>query len=288
MNLHSIALNQLVPILSVACITGIATLPKVAQAQFSIGPQIIELTANRGQAQASITMTNSASAPIQTRTVIKPFTYDRESGFKELTSSPQDLTPYLQVYPVIVSIDGNTRRRMRFIARLAPNLPDGEYRAMVFTELNDIQVVQPNTQEVSDKRIELTTTIQPRFGVAVYVRKGNVSPKLSVDGFRWNNDRQQADILVKNEGKATGIVTGTWILKQGDRVIRKGEGSDTTVLAEADRYIKFAITPADKPTEKPIEKLAPGRYQIQGKILWGINRLKEIPYQYSFEVPAQK
>ena len=283
MNLRSIALNQLVPILSFACITGITTLPKVAQAQFSIGPQIIELTANRGQAQASITMTNSASAPIQARTVIKPFTYDRESGFKELKSSPQDLTPYLQVYPSVVSIDGNDRRRMRFIARLAPNLPDGEYRAMVFTELDDIKVVQPNS-EASDKRIELTTIIQPRFGVAVYVRKGNLSPKLSVDGFRWNNDRQQADILVKNEGKATGIVIGTWILKQGDRVIRKGQGSDTTVLAEADRYIKFGITPADK----PIKKLAPGHYQIEGKILWGMNRLKEIPYQYSFEVPAQK
>jgi hypothetical protein len=230
-------------------------------------------------------MTNSSSAPIQARTVIKPFTYDRESGFKELTSSPQDLTPYLQVYPAIVSIDGNDQRRMRFIARLAPNLPDGEYRAMVFTELDNIKVVQPNSEASG---IELTTTIQPRFGVAVYVRKGNVSPKLSVDGFRWNHDRQQAEILVKNEGKASGIVTGNWTLKQGDRVIRKGQGNDTTVLAEADRYINFAITPADKPAEKPIEKLAPGRYQIEGKILWGMNRLKEIPYQYSFEVPAQK
>lgn len=283
MNLRSIALNPFVPVLSFACIAGITTLPKVAQAQFSIGPQIVELTANRGQAQGSIMMINSASAPIQARTVIKPFTYDRESGFKELTSSPQDLTPYLQVHPPIVSIEGNDRRRMRFIARLAPNLPDGEYRAMVFTELDDIKVAQPNS-EASEKGIELTTTIQPRFGVAVYVRKGNVSPKLSVDGFRWNNDRQQADILVKNEGKATGIVTGTWTLKQDNRVISKGQGNDTTVLAEADRYIKFAIAPATKPAEK----LAPGRYQIEGKILWGMNRLKEIPYQYSFEVPAQK
>jgi hypothetical protein len=253
--------------------------PDSASANLSVSPQIIELTSRRGQAQGTVLVTNQGEKPFVSKTYAVPFHYDREDGFKELKSSPNDLTPYLQFSPSELTVPELDKRRVRFITRLAPNLPDGEYRAMIFTEMT-----QPTeVKEVdSSNQITLVTNILPRIGVAVYVRKGNVSPKLNIDSFRFDATKQQPQILVKNTGKASAFVGGTWSLKQKDREIRKGSVIDTTVIAESDRYIKIYLSDSEA------NALPPGEYQVEGNLHWGFNQTLKIPYKHQFTVPAKK
>jgi hypothetical protein len=246
-----------------------------ANANLSISPQVIELDARRGQAQGTITVSNHESEPFRSRSYAAPFTYDREKGFQELTSSPSDLTPYLQFSPSELVVPGSDRRRVRFIARLAPNLPDGEYRAMLFTET---LTLPPPQQFATANQTVVTSTIVPRIGVAVYVRKGNIHPNLSIDSIRFITAQQQPQLLVKNTGKASAIVSGEWTLKQGDREISKGMMQDTTVIAQSDRYVKVTLPNSET------KKLSPGQYQLRGNLLWGFNHTEKIPFNLQFTV----
>jgi hypothetical protein len=250
-----------------------------ARANLSVSPQIIELNAKRGQAQGTILVSNQGEKSFGSRTYAVPFNYDREQGFQELISSPTDLTPYLQFSPAELTVPELDKRRVRFIARLAPNLPDGEYRAMIFTEM-----AQPvEVKEVDNSnQTTLITNLLPRIGVAVYVRKGNVSPKLNVDSFQFDAAQQQPQILVKNTGKASAFVGGTWSVKQNNQEIRKGTIVDTTVIAESDRYVKIYLSDSET------NLLPPGEYQIEGNLRWGFNQMLTIPYRFPFTISRKK
>lgn len=275
---HSQFFRRSLLILAFGLIPTAALVAPAAYANLSISPLVIELNSRQGQAQGTITLGNSSNEASRARSYAVPFTYDRETGFQQLRQAPSDLTPYLQFSPSEVSIPGTDKRRVRFIARLAPDLPEGEYRAMIFTEtLNPI--VQPD--EMVSGETTLTTTIVPRLGVAVYVRKGKLSPKLSVESLRFNVQQQQPQLLIKNTGKATAIVTSQWTLKQGDRVVSKGWVQDTTVIAEGDRYLKVVLPNSET------NKLVPGEYQLEGNLLWGLNQSQKIPYKFQLTVPAR-
>jgi hypothetical protein len=270
-------LARSLPTIALSLIAASIALP--ARANLSISPLVVELDAKQGQAQGTITVGNGGENPFRARSYAVPFTYDRETGFQELKTAPNDLTPYLQFSPTELAVPGADRRRLRFIGRLAPSLPEGEYRAMIFTETLD----QPLPTEVTTTgETTVTSTIVPRMGVAVYVRKGKLSPKLTIDSVRFNPTVQQPQILVKNSGKATAIVMSEWTIKQGDRTVSAGLVSDTTVIAEGDRYINVKLSDAD------LAKLVPGEYQIQGNVLWGLNHSQEIPYKFPFTVPVRK
>jgi P pilus assembly chaperone PapD len=270
-------------ILSICAIASCAPLfiaAQPAQAGLSVSPQVVELNVKRGQTQGSLTMSNTDDNPVKTRSYAVPFTYDRDNGFQVLKDSPSDLTPYLQLYPANATLPGTDKRRLRFTTKLAPNLPDGEYRTMIFTEMEGIKLPEEKSGNAGEE-VSVTTTILPRIGVAVYVRKGDLKPNLSVDSVRFDNAKQEPQILVKNAGKASAFTTATWTLKQGDREIQRGDVQLTTVLAETDRYLRVTLPDAAK------AKLPAGQYELSGKVLWGFNQSKEIPYKFSFKVDAQ-
>jgi P pilus assembly chaperone PapD len=272
--------GKFVSVLGLAVCASLLIAPQAAQAGLKIEPQIVELNAKQGQAQGSLTISNTDPNPLKTNAYAVPFTYDREAGFKELASSPNNLAPYLQLYPANITIPGSDKRRLRFAAKLAPNLPDGEYRAMVFTEMLPIKLT--DEKSAGNEGVVVTTTIVPRMGVAVYVRKGDVSPNLSAESARFDAQKQEAQLLVKNAGKASAFVTGTWSLKQGDREIYRGELTNTTtVLAESDRYLKLPLPDA------ATAKLPAGQYELSGKLLWGFNQSREIPYKLSLTVGSK-
>ncbi|NES23355.1 MAG: P pilus assembly protein, chaperone PapD, partial [Symploca sp. SIO3E6] len=104
-----------------------------AQAQMRISPLVIEVEAQRGQAQGVISVTNTSNEAFRARVYAEAFTYDRDTGFAILTSSPTDLTDYLQFSPRELTIPPGVTRRVRLISRFPPSLPEGEYRAVVFT-----------------------------------------------------------------------------------------------------------------------------------------------------------
>lgn len=248
-----------------------------ARADIAISPVVIETEINRGQAQGTITVSNRDAEEFRARVYSLPFTYDKEQGFQLLESSPQDLTPYLQFSPRELQVPGTDQRRIRFIARVPPSLPDGEYRAMLFTE-NLEATFQEETDANSD--VVLRTAIVPRVGVAVYVRKGDISHELSIDSARYNPESKQVQLLVRNTGKASAILQGEWTIKKGEQEIYSGRGIDTTVIAEGERYLNVDYANNGTTT------LEPGDYQLSGNLGWGVNRRNKIPFSVTFTVPA--
>jgi hypothetical protein len=247
-----------------------------AQAEIAISPMVIETQVKRGQTQGSITVYNQDPQDFRARVYTAPFTYDREQGFQELKSSPNDLGKYIQFSPRELEVPGTRKRRIRFTVLFPPSLPDGEYRTMIFTEN-----LQTSTVTETDKAngVTLLTSIVPRIGVTVYVRKGNIAPKLMTASARINPKSNKIELLVQNQGKATAIVAGNWTLKQGKQVIQQGTISDTTIIAEGERFVSVNL-----PKEKQL-KLAPGVYQFSGELGWGENKNNKVPFNINLTVP---
>ena len=250
----------------------------IAKANISISPMVVETEAKRGQAQGRIIVSNPSAENFRARVYTSPFTYDKETGFKTLSESPQDLTPYLQFSPRELQVEASRKRNIRFIVRFPHSLPDGEYRTMIFTEnLQKGTITETN----SETNVTLQTNIIPRIGVALYVRKGDVSPNLNFPSARVNPKTNQIQLLVNNKGKASAIVAGDWKLKKGKEVIQKGNISDTTVLAKGERYV------IAKSLSKNQSKLAPGEYQLTGELGWGVNKKNRVPFTVDVTIPGR-
>ncbi|MEO0841427.1 MAG: hypothetical protein AAF063_21290 [Cyanobacteria bacterium J06643_5] len=250
----------------------------IAKANISISPMVVETEAKRGQAQGRITVSNPSGENFRARVYTSPFTYNKETGFQILPKSPTDLTPYLQFSPRELQVGASRKRNIRFIVRFPPSLPDGEYRTMIFTENLQRGTI---TETNSETNVTLQTNIIPRIGVALYVRKGDVSPNLIPDSARFDLKTNKIQLLVTNKGKASAIVAGDWKLKKGKEVIQKGNISDTTVLAEAERYLTA------KSLSKNQSKLTPGEYQLTGELGWGVNKKERIPFNVNITIPAR-
>jgi hypothetical protein len=257
--------NWLSQVLFGACLSTLIFLPGKGYAQVSVSPLVIEAKAERGQAQGIITVTNTSSNPARVRIYAEPFTYNRDVGFQTLQSSPSDLSLYLQFSPRELTIKSGESRRVRLISRLAPNLPEGEYRAVVFNEtLND-------TKDTAGNNVSLVA----RIGVTFYVRKGNLSPNLLVGNASFNSEQKQIQLLVKNNGTATARPTLNWTLRRGATVVKSGQVETNGVIAQSDRY--FLLNPIDT---------APGTYQLSGELVWGENNESKLPFQVDVIIPT--
>lgn len=241
-----------------------------AQAQVRVSPLVIELEANEGQCQGIINVTNNTPESFQGRIYAEPFTYDRDSGFQSLTSSPSDLTPYLGFSPRELVVPPGVTQLIQLNSCLPPHLPEGEYRAVVFTEqLN-------KTNDTRGNNVSIAT----RIGVTIYVRQGDVSPNLVVERAKWNPQRNQIQLLVRNTGQASARSRLSWRLVQGESVIKTGNLDVTTIVAQSERNILL-----NYPTEfQPA--LTVGEYQLSGELIWGEDKNQtSLPFSVNFTIP---
>jgi hypothetical protein len=244
-----------------------------AKANVGVSPLVIEAELRRGQAQGIINIRNTGESDFRARVYTSPFTYDPEEGIQFLDSSPNDLSPYLLFSPRELLVPGTNERRIRFIARIPPSAPDGEYRTMIFTEN-----LQTSVQEQTDGDVRISTTIVPRIGVAVYVRKGDIDHELTAAQARYNPETQALQLLVENTGLATVRVQGNWTLSKEGDMIYEGIGPATTVIAENSRYLSV-----DYDTETP---LTPGTYELSGYLGSGVNfNSDRTPFRVTFTIP---
>ena len=224
---------------------------RFAQAQVGVSPLVIETQAQRGQAQGTLTIRNPTDQPSRARIYTEAFTYDRATGFKVLSESEQDLSPYLRFSPREMTIPPNESRRVRFIAQLPPDSPEGEYRTVMFTE---------TLIEATDSQ-QNSVGIQARIGATVYVRVGDVAPELQVEEGRYNSEQQAVELLVSNAGKASARVKVDWQLSQNGETMVEGEAPPTSVIAERDRFLSLSLPETDS--------LSAGTYQLTGELIWG-------------------
>jgi hypothetical protein len=237
----------------------------------SVSPLVIETKVDRGQAQGIVTVTNTSKTPSRVRIYAEPFTYSRDTGFQSLKSTPTDLTPYLQFSPRELTIKPGETRRVRLIGRLAPNLPEGEYRAVVFNE----------TLSDGKDAVGNNVSLVARIGVTFYVRKGNISPNIAVDSASFNPEQKQIQLLVINSGKATARPNLNWTLRRGETVVKTGQVEANGVVGESDR--NFLLNYPNKDNV-----LTPGTYQLTGELTWGEDKDKtKLPFKVNVTIPSQ-
>jgi len=252
--------------------TGLLALPflghRLAQAQVGVSPLVIEKQAQRGQAQGTLTIRNPSDQPSRARIYTEAFTYDRATGFKVLPESEQDLSPYLRFSPREMMIPPNESRRVRFIAQLPPDIAEGEYRTVMFTE---------TLIEATDSQ-QNAVGIQARIGATVYVRVGDVAPALQVEEARYNRQDQEIELLASNSGQASARVKVDWTLTQNGETLAEGQTPETSVIAQRDRFLALTLP------EAIAETLSPGTYQLAGKLIWGSDNN---PNLQSFQVEVK-
>lgn len=244
----------------------------VAQAQVQISPMVIEAQINQGQAEGVINVKNMTNEPFRARVYVQPFTYHKDTGFQSLPSSPTDLTPYLQFSPGELTIAPGTTRRIRLITHLPPNLPDGEYRVVIFTE---------NLKEIHSKDINGNAiSIRGKVGSTFYVRKGNLSPHLVVDSVQLNTAINKLQLLVKNPGNASVLPTANWNLKRKGKIIRSGQVPPTAIVAQGDRNFFLNLAGKDQP------EIIPGEYELTGELVWTEkSQEKIVPFNLNLSIP---
>ncbi|MEA5420469.1 hypothetical protein VB712_14650 [Spirulina sp. CCNP1310] len=271
-------INPLRPLTTGLILASLLLFGNTAKANVGISPMVIETELNRGQAQGTITIRNTGENDFRARVYTSPFTYDPETGIQFLESSANDLTPYLQFSPRELQVPGSNERRIRFIARIPPSAPDGEYRAMIFTE--NLEATFQETEQ-SQGDVTIGTTIIPRIGVAVYVRKGNISHQLSTPEARFNPETQTLQLLVENTGLASVIAQGNWTLRKDGQTLYTGLGIPTTIIANGSRYLTVNYNTPENPLT-----LTPGNYELSGHLGSGVNyNSSRTPFRVTFTIP---
>lgn len=248
--------------------SGLLSLPFLgngfAQAQIGVSPLVIETQAQRGQAQGILTIRNPTTQASRARIYSEAFTYDRETGFQVLAESEQDLSPYLRFSPREMTIPPGESRQVRFIAQLPPDIEQGEYRTVLFTE---------TLIEATDEQQNLVG-IQARIGATVYVRVGDVAPNLSVEEAHYDVQEQDIELLTQNSGKASARVAVNWRLSQEGNLIAEGEMPATSVIAERDRVLSLVLP------EASASLMNAGTYQLSGELMWTVNQNQEtLPFE---------
>ena len=255
------------------CAAGVALLTstKPATAQVGLSPLILQESAQRGQSSGFINLINGSREEQRVRLYAEPFTYEADGGLVSLedgateTEGAANLVPYLQFAPRELVLAPGQRRRVRYVVRFAPDLPEAEYRAVLFAE--PLKATAIGQQGVG---------IVTRVGATLYVQKGDAAAELEVASARWNGEKQQLQLQVQNSGGAMARPAGKWLLSRAGAEVAQGDVQAMTVLAESDRFIPLNF--------KNVEGLNPGRYQLTGVLAW---QGEQQPFAVELDLPGE-
>jgi len=232
---------------------GALALPSArACAQVGLNPVVIQSEVSSGQAQSVITVTNPGNEPMRVRVYAEPFTYERVNGFVLLDEDSNDLTPYLQFSPQEFVIPPDESQQVRVVGWLPPSLDESEYRAVIFTES-----LSEGASESS-----AAAAIQTRIGSTVYFRQPNSEPAFSIVQAQWNEEEDQAQLLVSNAGAATARPNANWSIQRDGETVAAGQSGATTVMEGGDRLISLPYF------NEAQAALPPGDYRVVGELIW--------------------
>jgi P pilus assembly chaperone PapD len=145
------------------CLSAITLFSEKASAQINVSPLVIEAQPQGEQTETFITLTNTTSTPSRVRIYAEPFTYESDTGFQPLPSSPGNQKPNLQFFPRELTLKSGGSRQVRVISRFPSNLPAGKYRVVIFHE------TLSGVQDFDGNRLSLVAPI----GVTLYFNQGN-------------------------------------------------------------------------------------------------------------------
>ncbi len=254
------------------CAAGVAMLTshRSVVAQVGLSPLILQESAQRGQSSGFVNLINGGSEEQRVRLYAEPFTYAADGGLVTIESeaveveNAANLVPYLQFSPRELVLAPGQRRRVRYVVRFAPDLPEAEYRAVLFVE--PLKATASGQQGVG---------IIARVGATLYVQNGDATAALEAASARWQGEKQQLQLQVQNSGGVMARPVGNWQLSLAGAEVAKGEVLSMTVLAGHERFIPLPLENSDK--------LQPGEYQLTGVLGW---QGQQQPFAVDVEIPT--
>jgi P pilus assembly chaperone PapD len=245
-----------------------AAFPAIAHAgSYSVGPLITIVDVKNSQARGTLNISNGGTEPIRVRIYVEDFSYTKDKGFSIIPTHPYSAVKYLQFSPRELVIPPNVTRNVRVNILLPSSLPDGEYRAVVFSEeLKDAPKPQPGVA---------TAVFRTRIGSVFFVSKGSGKPDIAISTLAWNSDKKQPQIILKNKGFITDYPGLQWKIEQNGKEVDSGEILGVIVQSNSERAVALE--------SKKAVKLTPGEYTISGQLL--PRGKTPIPFSFPFKVP---
>jgi hypothetical protein len=245
--------------------------PQSAAAQsFSVSPIVTIRDMKNGQAKATIFITNNGKETMRFRVYAEDFDYDRSRGFVSITKHPQSAVAYIQFAPQELVIPPGVTRNVRVGTTIPSNLPNGEYRAVIFLE--DLQERQVLTG--SGSRVQVTARMASLF----YFNKGGGSSELQVSRALWNPTTKDIRIVFNNKGSKTIYPAIEWRIEKDGKIIVQSRIARVLVQSAGEREISLSES-----TDTKIPPLAPGTYSFVGNILE--TDKKPVPFNIKITMP---
>ena len=229
------------------------TTTKIAVAQVTIYPMVIESDTQKGQAKGSFSITNNSPTLMRARVRAQPFSYGRK-GFEIVKENAEDLGPYLVFSPREFVLQPGQTRQVRLSAQLLPSLKDREFRTVIFTDNLTAIDNAGNTNAGTSQ-----ATVIPSLGLTFYVRQGKTDSQLTVLSASAVSE-SPVKLLVKNSGNATVRPEIRWKLVDKNGIEVSGEFGPITIIAGGDREIPLI--------DKLGPSFPPGTYELKGEFHW--------------------
>jgi hypothetical protein len=240
----------------------------LAQSSYTVGPLLNIIEVNGSQARATLDVTNAGKEAVRLRIYVEDFAYIRDRGFTPFSAHPYSAIPYLQFTPRELVVPPQTTRNVRVNILIPSTAPDGEYRAVVFTE-------ELRSQNTIRSQSAGSAIIITRVGSIFFANKGNGKADISATGAVWNNGIKQPQIILSNQGLASSNPGVQWKIEKDGRELDGGVIPALTVQNRSERIASLNIK---KDTE-----FAPGEYTVFGQLLLRNGTTK--PFSFTFKIP---
>lgn len=239
----------------------LAAIPAHAQFSAFVLPARFELRGAPGAKLAEVLeIGNDEPAPADYRIRTADWSLRPDGGvdFRTDTLDPDSCRPWVRLERYTLKLSSKAKRRYRFEVHIPPDAKDGLCRFAVVIEPGESALVAPVGA--------IQLPVQGRIGIIVYVRVGDVKPKLSLERLAVAsvNGRDTPVAYFRNEGNAHGRPEG--VLSGTDAT---GKSFDFTVAplpVLPGELRAIPIWPQDDPDGKPPRVSWPVR--IKGSVEW--------------------
>lgn len=238
-----------------------------ARADYIIDPLRLELSMppNGNVASSAVTVSNTGNEAIRLKAYMANWTLDNGGGLIVSDDpNPNALAQHVRFNPKEFELGAKQSQVIRVAAMLPKDVPDGEYRGMLFFE--DLKTASQRIQ--LQKGYGASVQIKQRLGIAVYAYKGQNQPVPALSQFNCQveNGKLIGNIAIENSGSKHLRLAGTILILEADgavgfkphREIPINDFHDIVILPSGRRVIQQILSqPSDKTA------LNPGNYLVE-------------------------
>lgn len=242
-----------------------------ALAGYQVDPLRIEMKISPRQRVGTtvVTVRNPSDETIRLKAYVADWKLDENGGLMVLDEPPGpfSITQHVRFNPKEFELPPHQKQSVRMAIMLPPDAQDGEYHGMLFFE--DLKT-RTERMQTNVKGVNAAIEVKQRLGIAMYIYKGDVKPKVETGSFSCvpgENGKLKTEIVIHNNGNKHFRGTGSLFLTRKDA---QESDAKTHIEIPVLDYKNLVIFPNSKlvineiinTQDKPY-KLTPGSYNVE-------------------------